>query len=486
MFRIIIPEDWWRRASKGIQLLPEPRTGTVRVPLHFLPDGRWDRRRFLTHLGREVRRALGLRVDFHGWARSDPGLVRQIQAAIVEQVIRQLPDVLAEFRLDHEALKAPGQEQAGNLPLRLETSGYRLQVTWRPGRDGRPDASLLAGELARAWREVFFLEADQEVFSPSQVREVAQRGKRWLYRLGLEAGLVAPRVELDTTSAAWVEGCLRLWVSVEGRGAWRLMVPVAQGGEPDYAGVSRLALRIGRWWARRAGLARSDGVCARIEAELLPQVRCYVEWIIAQEREVRQQFWRELLAELKRRLARVEALEKEVLRIRREWEARGRRGELVRVTLRERLARADGPVAWLEVVATQVLEDLGRSMKTVARELPKLPGAVEKGFSPHAGEIMKALLFGAKAAGVVLKETSIRVMLDAGLAVIGAYSPLTLKDLFNGRLLACTILANNLMDAKETAEKIDRKLRKIKSQLYPEEPNRKGTGGERRCKPIAF
>lgn len=266
------------------------------------------------------------------------------------------------------------------------------------------------------------------------------------------------------------------------------MIPVSDRGEPDYKNIESLAREISAGWAARFNSKNADMFYDKIKTALQPQVKEYVEWIIEEERKVRQAFWDEFNKQLDRKLKEAEELEKKAVAAREQLRRSAR--DLVKIEAKPVDARSGGVMSQVEITITKILEEVSKTFGKIGEGVSKLPGQMHKAISNS--EIMKGLEFGFRAAGVVMEKTGQIVLYDVVFALLSSgmhaaakwaaklpkagsmihrafnfiSSPPTNIDILSGRLLTATQIYKNYSSLKESAEIINSQIVKIKNEIF--------------------
>ena len=412
MFNITLETDWGNKNGKGVSLLPEPATITIETPISYDSACRFDYDRAIDEAEAQLYQAWGFRLDLRATTTTEGSFEDSLKRIMVENLIRQEPDVLGDFSLDSSGLGRDGEGLS--LPLIMGGSNYRFSVACTLGFEGKPDGKAIVEALAQAYCEVFQLPSGEGVFRAGQQADLEQRAADWAQGLMAEAGLALPKVEVNLESHAWVGNSLRLYVDVynHAKVQYDLLLPVSDKGELDYSGIEQAAAQIAQEMSQRLGLGSPEWLARHIAQQIEPDAKEYAAWIIEVENNIRAEFWEGVNREMAGHLKKAEDLHEKAKKWRHDYDKWLKESGNISISV-EGSVGAGGEFA---VTIPKLPEEQKNTFELIWEGLGKLPGAVYRGVRPHAGEMWEGLKFGFLAAGVVIKKSAYLILQD----VIGA------------------------------------------------------------------
>ncbi len=483
--------------STGIALDLPPQTVNASCRLTFLGDGRLDFNDVLTQLQREYSRELGVRVVFVPKALQDPEFMETLKDLIVVQSILVTRDILTMFTPVKGSMTGSGD--GCRLTLMMKNSNYLVQVPIRRDAKGGYDVEAVIAALEQSYREVMFMDSQEVIFSADQRRVMREGASEWLDGLLAAEGISPPEVIVDTENVEWQDKGLLMKVRVSASESvgvagreYSLTVPFMQGGNADYSDIEPLAKKISAEWLKENPCLCSEAVYKSVQEPLREVVPAYVEWVIAEIQKDVQRFWDAFNAELKKKKELVKKFEKE---------AEEYVEKIKSETLEEAKRPEPGVINGLIWAFPRVFRGLFEAAPKISEGLKVLLDQAPRHISANAEEMMKALEFGFKAAGVIIWETGWMVMWDVGVAYLGNKIPFWSRkyvssvkkgdklyrfvsplkksaqktgskwdvgEFIFSRLIAGGQLTKNLYEAKDRAEEISQSIIKIKNQIYGE------------------
>ena len=412
MFTIKVKTNWQNPNRDGVWLLPDINPITVSFSPAYDGLGCFDYDLALDQMQEQVRQAWGLPLDLRQQDTDQGGVLESLKQIVLENLVRQDPEVLRDFSLDSDALT--GATWGMSLPLVMAGSSYKFSIDCSTGEGGAPEAAVVVDALAGAYGQVFQVPGG-EVFGSSQRGALLAKASEWAQGLMDEAGLGLPKVEVNLQSGGWVDSSLRLWVDVykDQVEQYSLTIPASQRGELDFAGIDDVAAEI----ARDLGQGREgdERLCAKIAEQIGPDAREYATWIIEVENNIRAEFWKAMNKELEGHLKQAEKLHEAAKKWRKdydEWVKAGGSGSLEV----EENAPKENTKYTISVweIPGQLLSDF----KKIWNGLRKLPGAVKKGVGDHSEELINGTILGFRMADVVIDEARSMAIRAVGIATI--------------------------------------------------------------------
>lgn len=475
MFNITLKTDWNHQSGKDVSLLPEVGPVSVDIPISYDSACRFDYARAIEDAEAQLYQAWRFRLDLRSASTAEGGFEDSLKQMLVESLIRQEPDVLGDFSLDSSGLD--GEGDGLSLPLKMGGSDYRFSVGCTPDPEGKPDGKAIVEALAQAYREVFQLPGSEMVFSAGQQAELEQKAANWAQGLMAEAGLALPKVEVNLETHAWVGNSLRLCVDVynDAKVQYELLMPVSNKGELDYSGIEQVAAQIATDWCQRQGTSNSEWMSSRIAEQIGPDAKEYAAWIIEVENNIRAEFWEGVNREMAGHLKKAEELHAKAKKWRQDYDKWIASNGNISISVEGSAGGGVGAEGEITINLTKLPEEQKNTFELIWEGLSKLPGAVYRGVKPHAGEMLRGVEFGFKAAGVVVRESA-KIVIEDVMDIlvdtwrdklIGAILGFSAKRIIGGRaavyLDGGIQLGLFLYGRLQIPERVVEKLRKVES-----------------------
>ena len=424
MFNITLETDWGNNDGKGVSLLPEPATITIETPISYDSACRFDYVRAIDEAEAQLYQAWGFRLDLRATTTTEGSFEDSLKRIMVENLIRQEPDVLGDFSLDSSGLGRDGEGLS--LPLVMGGSNYRFSVACTPGPEGKPDGKAIVEALAQAYCEVFQLPSGEGVFMAGQQADLEQRAVDWAQGLMAEAGLALPKVEVNLESYAWVGNSLRLYVDVynDAKVQYDLLLPVSDKGELDYSGIEQAAAQIAQEMSQRLSLGSPERLAKHIAQQIEPDAKEYAAWIIEVENNIRAEFWEAMNREMAGNLKKAKDLSDKAEKWRQDYDKWLKDSANVKVEVEQEEPKPETKFSYsLSELPGQLLHDF----KKIWDGLCELPGAVKKGMDKNLDEMVDGAIQGFRMAGVVfgegkrmaIREVGIPAIIELGEYIIG-------------------------------------------------------------------
>lgn len=441
MFNITLDTDWGNKNGKGVSLLPEPATISVEVPISYDSACRFDYDRAMADTEAQLQEACGFRLDLRCASTAEGSFEDSLKRIMVETLVRQEPDVLGDFTLDSSGLEQKGDGL--RLPLIMGGSNYRFSMDCTLGPEGKPDGKAIVQALAQAYCEVFQLPSGEGVFMAGQQADLEQRAADWAQGLMAEAGLALPKVEVNLESHAWVGNSLRLYVDVynDAKVQYDLLLPVSNKGELDYSGIEQVAAQIAQEMSQRLGLGSPEWLAKHMAQQIEPDAKEYAAWIIEVENNIRAEFWEAVNREMAGHLKKAEDLRGKAEKWRQGYDKWIASNGNMSISVEGSAGGGIGAEGEITINLSKLPEEQKNTFELIWEGLSKLPGAFYRGVKPHAGEMLRGVAFGFKAAGVVVRESAkiviedvLDILVDTGRdKLIGAILGFSAKRIIGGR-----------------------------------------------------